>query len=266
MVGALPDPVLVYQMGKVGSSTVHQTLQERGIDSVHVHYIADAHWGQGAKLYTKNNTTIPAHFHRGRLLRYWINWTERQVRVVSLVRDPIARRVSEAFELSHLQGVPARKPSKALRALRDQLASEDALKYPYAWFDREFLPMFDVDVLGHSFNREEGFGRITRENVDILIMTLEKLNELVPTVLSEFIGKSLEVKRNRVRTDQVYTQVKNNLTLSEETVRHLYDHPWMRHFYTDQDIEQFVERWSAAQEQNETSAEKPVAAFTAGDS
>lgn len=259
VVGKLPDPVLIYQMGKVGSSTVHQTLQEAGVNSVHVHYINETHWQEGAKMYTENDVTVPAHFHKGRLLRHWINWADRQIRVVSLVRDPIARHVSEAFEFSHLRGLPTDKPSNALRELKNRLTSENALGYPYSWYDREFSPMFGVDVLDYPFNREEGFGRITQKNADILILTLEQLENLVPTVLSDFIGKPLEVKRDRVRTDEVYAQVKDNLTLPEDTVRRLYDHPWMRHFYTERDIEQFVERWSAAQEYHGTGIERTEA-------
>jgi hypothetical protein len=247
VVGGLPNPVLVYQMGKVGSSTVHHTLQEAGTASIHVHHIAEDNWKRRTRMYKENDTTIPAHFHKGRLLRHWINWTDRQMRVVSLVRDPIARHVSEAFEFSHLRGLPTGKPSNALRVLQNELVSDGALEYTYTWFDQEFLPMFGVDIFDHSFNREEGFARITQKNVDILILTLEKLSDCASTTLSEFVSQSLEIKRERVRSGSVYTYVKNNLTLPESTVRRLYDHPWMRHFYTRNDIEQFIERWSLSE-------------------
>ena len=242
--GALPDPVLVYQMGKVGSSSVERTLAGAGIPKVHVHFIAPASWKETARWHRKNGQTLPPHFHKGRLLRHWINWTERQVRVVTLVRDPIARHVSGAFETGHFTEFPTKNQSKALQELRNQLCAEDVLDYPYTWFDRESAPVFDVDVLNHPFNREKGYGRIKNENVDLLILTLEQLNDLVPTVLSAFVGTSVEIEKARVRTDEVYDRVKEQLTLPESTVRRLYDHSWMRHFYTEQDIERFTQRWT----------------------
>lgn len=247
VVRSLPDPILIYQMGKVGSSTIQRTLSEAGIPGVHVHYIDRDHWKKRAKLRTENSSPLPPHFHKGRLLRHWIAWTKRRVRVVSLVRDPIARYISEAFQTAHFRGFPVSTVSEALPEIRSQLTSDEALEYTYRWFEREFIPVFDIDIFDHPFDCEEGFGRISQASADILILTLEKLSDLVPTALSEFVGEPLELRRDRVRTGGVYAQVKNNLVLPEKNLRRFYDHPWMRHFYTDRDIEQFVERWSTEQ-------------------
>lgn len=241
---AMPAPVLVYQMGKVGSSTVCKTLDNKEIPNLHVHFVSREIWRSAANIYLENGENLPPHFHTGRLLRQWLNWTEHQVQVVTLVRDPIAREVSKEFEMGSLLEIPTDDVNESLRVLRSRLTSPDALNFPYTWFDREILPTFGVDVFDHPFNREEGFGRITQKDVDILILTLEQLDDLVPTVLSDFVGRSLQLKKDRVRSDKVYAAVKKRLRLEERTVRRLYDCEWMRHFYTDRNIEQFVERWS----------------------
>lgn len=248
VINAMPDPVLIYQMGKVGSSTVCKTFDDKEIPNLHVHFVSRDKWSSAAKLYMENGKSLPPHFHTGRLLRPWSNWTERRVKVVTLVRDPIAREVSKEFEMSSLLEVPTDDVNESLQVLRNRLTSPGALNFPYTWFENEILPTFGVDVFEHPFNRKEGFGRITRKNVDILILTLERLDDLVPTVLSDFVGQALQLKKDRVRTDKVYTAVKQRLNLEERTVRRLYDCEWMRHFYTDRDIEQFVERWSGARE------------------
>ena len=251
VIRAMPDPVLVYQMSKVGSSTVCESLDEKNISNIHVHYINRKSWKSASKMYLNNGKTLPPHFHTGRLLRQWLSLTERRVRVVTLVRDPIARYVSGAFEVGRLQGVPTGDVDASLRVLKDQLASPHALNYAYTWFDREIHPLFSVDILDHPFNREEGFGRITREDIDILILTLEQLDELVPTVLSDFVGQPLQLKPDRVRSDEIYAQVKERLQLRECTVRRLYDHEWMRHFYSAHDIKRFVHRWSKGTERRD---------------
>ena len=199
-------------------------------------------------MYAENNAPLPHHFHTGRLVRLWLNRTNRQVRVVTLVRDPIARYVSGAFEVSTLKDIPTSKFENTLRTVREQLTNENVLQYAYQWFDREIEPVFGVDVLEHPFNREKGVGRIRRENVDILILTLEQLNDRVSTVLSDFVGAPLSLCRSRVRKGETYLRVKRELTLPEHTVRRLYDNEWMRHFYSAHEIEQFVNRWSEVTE------------------
>lgn len=242
---AMPDPVLVYQMGKVGSKTVHTSLREAGIGSVHVHYIDPKSRLRAKKLFRENNADLPAHFYKGRLLHHWVNSTNRQVRVVSIVRDPIARHVSSAFQIPDIEETPTKDAEASVRALEKQIRSTRAwIEYAYEWFDREVHSAFGIDVFEHPFNQEKGYGRITQENVDLLILTLEQLSDLIPTVLSDFVDASLRVQRDNTRTDNVYAEVKKRLRLPESRVRRLYDHPWMRHFYTEQDIEKFVGRWS----------------------
>jgi len=248
VIQALPDPVLVYQMSKVGSSTVQETLHEAGVPSLHVHFVESEHWEAASGMYAESNVPLPHHFHTGRLVRLWLNRTNRQVRVVTLVRDPIARYVSGAFEVSNLKGMPTSEFEKALQTLRDQLTNEDALQYAYQWFNREIEPIFGVDVLEHPFNREKGVGRIRRENVDILILTLEQLNNRVSTVLSDFVETPLSLCRSRVRKEGTYLRIKKELALPEHTVRRLYDNEWMRHFYSAHEIERFVHRWSEGTE------------------
>lgn len=248
VIQALPDPVLVYQMSKVGSSTVQETLHEAGIPPLHVHFVDAEHWEKASDLYTEKNEPLPHHFHTGRLVRLWLNCASRQVRVVTLVRDPIARYVSGAFEVGRLKGVPTGEFENALRVLREQLTEEGVLRYPYRWFDWEIKPVFGVDVLEHPFNREKGVGRIRQDHVDILILTLEQLSERIPTVLSDFVGAPLSLRKSRVRKEQTYVRVKRHLTLPEPTVRRLYDTEWMRHFYSPHHIERFVRRWSEATE------------------
>ena len=83
-----------------------------------------------------------------------------------------------------------------------------------------------------------------RENADILILTLEQLSDLLPTVLSNFVGAKLQARRDRVEKSDVYAEVKERLCLPEPVLRCVYDHSYMCCFYTEEDIGQFIRRWS----------------------
>ena len=94
----LPNPVLVYQMGKVGSSTVSASLRSAGIKNLHVHFIGE-HWSKAIQHHRTGENTLPQHLYLGRVLRYWLNVTTRPIKVITLVRDPVARKISSVFQL-----------------------------------------------------------------------------------------------------------------------------------------------------------------------
>ena len=111
----MPDPILVYRMSKVGSSTVHKSLRDAGVGSIHIHFMNPERHAWAEKAYRRNSKELPLHFYRARILRPWINATRRQVQVVALVRDPIARRVSSTFEIAQIVGLPTQDASDAKR-------------------------------------------------------------------------------------------------------------------------------------------------------
>ncbi len=61
----MPDAVLVYQPGKVGSQTIHCTLQKEKIDSIHTHYIMTNRCGNHAVI-----SRQIAYFHK-QLIQKW---------------------------------------------------------------------------------------------------------------------------------------------------------------------------------------------------
>lgn len=94
-------PILVYQMGKVGSRTVYRTLESLGLPSpiYHVHVLSPdgirATWAR----YHKIGAEMPIHLIAGKEVRRRLDrHPEGEWQVVTLVRDPVARQISELFE------------------------------------------------------------------------------------------------------------------------------------------------------------------------
>jgi hypothetical protein len=78
---------------------------------------------------------------------------------------------------------------------------------------------------------------------------LERLSDLLPTVVSEFVGASLETIRANVghgrgRRDS-YAQVRKSLQLPASVCTRIYNHDWVRHFYTTEEISAFKSKWTA---------------------
>lgn len=244
VVAALPDPILVWQMSKVGSTTIQKTLKRAGVGALHVHFIDPQSWSDATGWYRSHGETLPRHFYIGRLLRWWLRHTQHRVKVVTLMRDPIARHVSGMFQSHHVAGFPVGDASDALDTLRAQFVEGRPEKYAFTWFDREIKAVLGIDIYAHPFDREAGYTRITTPRADILVMTTERLSELIPTVLSDFVGESLRVHNARRRRDKMYACVKSNFTLPDKVVQRVYGNPRMQHFYTNEQIAHFMRRWT----------------------
>jgi len=209
---SLPDPVLVYQMSEVGSSTVSASLHSVGTKNIHVHFIGEQ-WAEAAQYHRRRGGgELPQNLYLGRVLRYWLKLRVAPVKVITLVRDPVARKISSAFQLRRYNpGLSSDDVEAAKQWLRENIDFDERPPYESAWFDREIKTVFDVDVYDYPFNPEKGYTRIQTSRVDLLILRLEDLSALIPTAVSDFVDAPLTVKRDNVRSDNNYQTIKNLL-------------------------------------------------------
>lgn len=245
-VTALPRPVLVYQMSKVGSTSVSAALADAGIRALHVHFLGPM-WERCREDYRRSPAPPPVHLTVERLLRQYLRWTSHRLKVVTLFRDPIGRHVSSAFQIHHRDGYDIEDSEAMIQRLRSELLEGHGITYCAEWFDLELPSVFDVDVLAHDFDRERGFSIVRGSTADVLTLKLETLDRNWST-LSDFVGRSIEPRRANRRTDlrgaDIYEDVRRRLNLPRSAVEAYYDHPWMRHFYTREEIAAFCRRWS----------------------
>lgn len=94
-------PVLIYQMGKVGSSTVHSSLNQLGIPSYQVHLLSSNTISQTEEYYRRlPHAVMPGHLRTSKYLSEHIDKTRGKIRwkVVTLVREPVSRAISNCYE------------------------------------------------------------------------------------------------------------------------------------------------------------------------
>ena len=81
----------------------------------------------------------------------------------------------------------------------------------------------------------------------MLVLKLENLASLWPEI-GAFVGRSVSPAQANIRTEEssgkTYDAVRVSLRLRRAQVEDLFDHPWMRHFYSEAEVAQFIERWS----------------------
>lgn len=169
-------PILMYQMGKVGSQTVRMSLIRSGLLSAAIyspHFLSKEGIESALRYHLDLQTPyVPFHLRRSMLLRRKITrYKDRTTwKVISLVRDPISRELSDFFtnvrefhpELIAPTGEPNLDTSVSflLSSLR---AFEESSDYVCNWFDKEMKIVFDIDVYNYPFITQKAIRSLTTE-------------------------------------------------------------------------------------------------------
>ena len=261
-------PILVYQMGKVGSRTVFRSLrnaaQNRPI--YHVHFLSHEgirraeEYGLGLR-----DPVVPAHIGRSKILSKKIDRVKSKVcwQIVTLVRDPIGWEISNFFHnaTSHYPDLVDRdgrvKTVAATKLLCARLADyNEHESYPCTWFDQELRRVFDTDVYAHPFDHQAGFTIIRERNVEILILRVEDLDHTLSRAATEFLGLNGPIritKANMARTKKYvdeYRYVLKNIAVPESACLRIYSSRYASHFYTAAMRDEFTRRWTGASVRN----------------
>lgn len=245
-----PCPILVYQMGKVGSSAVYEAL--RGASSrpvFHVHTMAERGIAVTRRRYRARGAVPPSHLFLGdRLRRSWIQH-DRPARIVTLVREPISRNVSAFFE-----NIDAVLPDVAPgETTNEQLVSAFLERFdhglPLTWFDAELRSVLDVDAYSHPFPAEAGFQVIEHARWPTLILKSDLPDRDKSKALASFVGcEALTVERDRVSANRawgnVYQEFLESVVLRDDYVDRMLGSRYARHFFGPE-LNRIRERWTA---------------------
>ena len=255
--------LIIYQMGKVGSTTLHNVLEQADLPMpiYKVHFLSDAGLRHAVEFHQKT-LKIPwettPHIETTNFLRQKIKSDNNtQWKIISLVRDPIGREISEFFQYVHslypnlLDANGEIDAQKTMRILQTKFMFYNPQKnYTCRWFDMEVKNMFGIDVFAHPFDTEAGYSIIKQGNVDLLVMRLESLNENFTPAMNEFLGRPLALNHQQanVRSTQkrgaTYHHIRQQFSLSDSVCRKVYHSAYARHFYSETQIDQFVQKWS----------------------
>lgn len=210
----------------------------------------------------------PAHFDRKEAQKL------DRVKVTTAIRDPISRDISNLFHKIGHAGI-LNYPYIQFQDYADFLSTKD----PQPLFDKMVAQYFLIDAPQHTgekipyyqqfftrfqkhildvtqvpFDQEKGYAIVKEGNVDVFFYQLEKLNSLVPE-LSDFMGVPFDTLENDNIADEkwvapYYAQAKNELKFSKAYFEACYKDPYVRHCYSEADIEKFKARWQGQVEPN----------------
>lgn len=218
----------VFQMGKVGSHTISRGLQEAGYEGkvIHLHWVTDLVHG-----YPSNRLPYS---------RILVHERERPVKVISGAREIVSWAISGQFQY---QGGALINVRDAVAMIEERFwgACQDGLR----WFDHRYF--CDLDVYASPFDHASGFTRIEHGGLDLLVYRQEDLSRLGPTFasfldLSEFAIGAANVGNGK-KYATLYREVVRRFRLPGNLLSTLYDSPFMRHFYSDDERQRSYDRW-----------------------
>jgi hypothetical protein len=232
-------PVIVYQMAKVGSSAIHAALRRARMPVFHVHRLSAKHLErvfEERRALGWHVQPLTPHQRHGLAVHDKVIATGQRAKIITLVRDPIARNLSAYFEsideVWNTKDAHAALPMDDLRrGFLDRYTHDE----PLTWFDDEFLPILGVDVYEHPFPAE-GHTTIRTDRYDILILRAELSDDVKHSALSSFLGKRIPpLQRENTTRDKAkgaaYEEFRRTIRLPEEYVRQMKSSKYYRHFY-----------------------------------
>lgn len=257
------DPVIIFQMGKVGSTAILASLEAAAPTKpvFHVHFLSDQGLADARKrlasLHADNRNAntwclLESQFLRRKLARA----ASGRWKVISLVRDPVARNISSFFF-----NIQRYRPD----LFRDILAGQENIHsiidvflnefpehdYSLEWFDTEMKCVFGVDVYAVPFQAEKGFRIYRSEYIDLLLLRLESLQVCAQDAFREFMGLTefrvlMANSADELIYADAYRRFLRAVAIPSMYLDRMYGAQYTRHFYTYEEIENFRARWSRA--------------------
>jgi hypothetical protein len=248
---SLSRPVVVYSMGKTGTTSLTQAIErETGRAVLKVHSLNRARLDDEARA-SESRGERPRFQWRSDALRRVVERTpHRQWDFVSVVRDPIARALSAYFHIQRESlSTASERPGatgRALDAVVEDFVRRIALERD--WFVEELRHATGIDPYEEPFDPDVGYAILRRERFRVLVLRNEDLQETAPAALATFFDLPSDVELPRLNsgrsTDLEYLDFVERWRPPPALVTAVYETRMMRHFYGQDRIDEFKCRWS----------------------
>ena len=260
-------PVLIDQPGKVGSHTIKYTLESEKIDYIHFHgfsYSLDIDCPENKKWLRAYLRELP------------------KIKIITLIREPISKDFGHFFqkisiaerdfiwlckglmednlEKSFFNYLSVVTPLDFTDEGRDKFTKQSYCHIDYigqsnpyganwGFFEDEFKGFWGVDLLDYDFDITKGYSVIHQDNLEILVLRLDKLN-----TLEDELGKFLELETplklvngniaEKKDYGRAYKELMQEIVLPKAYVDYYYDNnKYTNHFFSADEREAFRKKW-----------------------
>jgi hypothetical protein len=264
-------PLIVLQMGKVGSNTIRSSLRAAKLDRpiFNAHFLSEERVRktekERRKYFGTNKQPLLNHVWQYQYLRKRITHglNGHKWKIVTLTREPVGRNISAFFENLDVEPLYVGQQYKiqsdyygfevtiSLEHI-DPLARLFFERFPHdrplEFLDQEIKAVFGVDVFATAFPKSKGYKIYKAENVDLLLIRLENLNECARDAFDEFLDlQDFALVNKNIGSKKIYAPIyrefRNSVALPDSYIERMYTSRYVQHFYSKEEIARFRTKW-----------------------
>lgn len=252
----ITEPIIVYSVPKVGSTTVFRSLQALDLDVpiYHLHFLADfetvANWA-------RNSLAKPAKtlrvIEKAKHVRQEIDAApQKKWNLINLVRLPVPRLISNFWE-----NIESNVPNFRTRLASGTVSVSEIINLFLAnnlhdwvsyWYDIQIKDIFGIDVFAEPFARARGYQIFNGVGARLLLMRLEDLDHIASPAMQDFLAipKFVLYDKNvgaKKLWGGLYQSFLDELRLPAEFIAKQHETRYAQHFYTPAELEASVQKW-----------------------
>lgn len=188
----------------------------------------------------------------------------KQWKIITLTREPIARNISTFFENLEVKQLDASHQYEIksdyydiktiiieidnIHRLIDLFFDKLNHDSPLEFFNRELRGVFGIDVYATEFEKQNGYQIYTNGSVDVLLIRLENLNECARVAFKKFLKiDNFSLVKENIGSQKAYAPLyekfKSVIVLPDSYLKKFYNSKFMRHFYSEKEINNFMAIW-----------------------
>jgi hypothetical protein len=262
-------------MGKVGSSSVLHSLKLLDLDRplYHLHSLAPEPLRE---LEIELEPAFPDPQAMVSLHHVWrcqyvhqklAGHPENRMQAISLIRDPVARNLSDFFQHIQVENLPAASGSRRWKLFSSffdfEIVSDEEdvgelielyfakewHDFPALWIDRELSGVLGIDVYATPFPRDQGYAIYHSPQADLLLIRLQDLNRCASRAIQEFLHlDTFSLANANVGEDKAYVDVyrafKAQIVFPTSYLDRMYNTDFVRHFYSEAERQELRARWT----------------------
>lgn len=228
-------PVLIWNMGKVASTSVARSL-----------------WG-----YVGRRNVIATHFlnkdgnYRSKALynELFAN-SEKPISIIALTREPVGKNISSFFQNFETNvGIPAEKYDLHINDLCDYFFNNfNKHDTTINWFDDNFKNYLGIDVYSYPFDPVQGYSIIDHGRYDILLLRSEATNDVKEKAIKELLGlDEFTLTNENVGSEKPYSRLYNEFQqavhIPQSYLDRMLNSRYTQHFYDIEEINRIRASW-----------------------
>lgn len=248
-------PVIILTPGKVGSSSVYETLKRKIEHPVfHIHRFSQRGIAKSIDEHLNSDRkSRPLHLIISKLLKEKLKDYEGQIYVITIIREPVARTVSSFFQ--NTESYRSQVEKKGLKIDEDKAKELLSNKLNFGiieqleeWFTEEIEVNFGVKVFEEKFDTSKNYLIKRKENFHFLLLKMENLDSTFPLAIKEFLNSSdnIELEKANIGAEKHYSdsykRVKREISIDKQELEKIIASRYCTKFYPDS-ADSVMQKW-----------------------